>query len=68
MRLEQLLLCVEIQPHCIIKVWDDTKEDYTARIKYTYDNAKNVIEQYGGYCVAFIYPENDGIAIEIKTE
>ena len=68
MTLENLLLTTEIQPHCYIKVWDDSKEEYTARIEYTYDNAEKIFDQYGDYEIAFIYPENDGIALEVKIE
>lgn len=67
MTLEHLILSVELQS-CIIKVYDYEKEEYTASIPYTYENAENIINRYGSYYVKFIYPEIGAAVVEIADE
>lgn len=68
MKLEQLLLNVELQGEIIIKIYDYTEDDYIADFPYTLDQYKQIEELFGGYYIKFIYPENGTVIVEIAED
>ncbi len=68
MKLEELLLNVELQGDITIKVYDYTEDDYIAEFPYTHEQYGRIEELYGGYYIKFIYPENGMVIIEIAED
>lgn len=68
MKLEQLLLNVELQGDILIKMYDYDLEAYGAEIPYTRDQLGRLLDWFGEYYVKFIYPENGATVIEISAE
>ena len=68
MTLEQLILNVELQGNITIKVYDYTEEDYCGEFPYTTDQHGIILDWFGAYYIKFIYPEHNGVIIEISAE
>ena len=69
MKLEQLILNVELQGIVRIKIYDYDKEEYTHELNLSYyDHKREALGKYGDYRVTFIYPYCNGVAIEITKD